>query len=85
MGITDVDPVAHKLLFERFLNPARTRLPDIDLDFCSRRRDEVLAYPRDRFGPDRVALVATVNTFQAKSAVRETGKAYGLDRRKSVG
>ena len=79
VGITDVDPVAHKLLFERFLNPARTQLPDIDLDFCSRRRDEVLEYARDRFGADRVALVATVSTFQAKSAVRETGKAYGLD------
>ncbi len=79
VGITDVDPVAHKLLFERFLNPARTELPDIDLDFCSRRRDEVLEYARERFGADRVALVATVNTMQAKSAVRETGKAYGLD------
>ncbi|MGB5048224.1 MAG: DNA polymerase III subunit alpha [Caldilineaceae bacterium] len=79
VGITDVDPVAHKLLFERFLNPARTELPDIDLDFCSRRRDEVLEYARERFGADRVALVATVSTFQAKSAVRETGKAYGLD------
>ena len=79
VGITDVDPVAHKLLFERFLNPARTELPDIDLDFCSRRRDEVLEYARERFGGDRVALVATVNTMQAKSAVRETGKAYGLD------
>lgn len=78
VGITDVDPVAHKLLFERFLNPARTELPDIDLDFCSRRRDEVLEYARERFGGDRVALVATVSTFQAKSAVRETGKAYGL-------
>ncbi len=79
VGITDVDPVAHKLLFERFLNPARTELPDIDLDFCSRRRDEVLEYARERFGADRVALVATVSTFRAKSAVRETGKAYGLD------
>ena len=79
VGITDVDPVAHKLLFERFLNPARTELPDIDLNFCSRRRDEVLEYARERFGAERVALVATVNTMQAKSAVRETGKAYGLD------
>lgn len=78
VGITDVDPVAHNLFFERFLNPARTQLPDIDLDFCSRRRDEVLDYARERFGADRVALVATVNTMQAKSAVRETGKAYGL-------
>ena len=79
VGITDVDPVAHRLLFERFLNPARTQLPDIDLDFCSRRRDEVLDYARQRFGQEQVALVATVSTYQAKSAVRETAKAFGLD------
>jgi DNA-directed DNA polymerase III PolC len=78
LGITDVDPIEHDLLFERFLNPARRELPDIDLDFCSRRRDEVLEYIRQRYGEDRVALVATVNTFQPKSAVRETAKAHGL-------
>ncbi|MBX2998982.1 MAG: DNA polymerase III subunit alpha [Caldilineaceae bacterium] len=78
LGITDVDPMEHDLLFERFLNPARRELPDIDLDFCSRRRDEVLEYVRQRYGEDRVALVATVNTFQPKSAVRETAKAFGL-------
>jgi DNA polymerase III subunit alpha len=78
LGITAVDPVAHDLLFERFLNPARTELPDIDLDFCSRRRDEVLAYLRQRYGLDRVALVATVNTFQLRSAVHESAKACGL-------
>jgi DNA polymerase III subunit alpha len=77
-GITDVDPIAYDLLFERFLNPARADPPDIDLDFCSRRRDEILAYVRHKYGPDRVALVATVNTFQPKSAVRETAKALGL-------
>jgi DNA-directed DNA polymerase III PolC len=79
LGITDVDPVAHDLLFERFLNPARTSLPDIDLDFCSRRRDEVLAYVRRTYGPDHVALVATVSTLQARSAVRETAKAHGYE------
>jgi DNA polymerase III subunit alpha len=78
-GITDVDPIAHDLLFERFLNPARADPPDIDLDFCSRRRDEILAYVRDTYGADRVALVATINTFQPKSAVRETAKAMGLE------
>jgi len=77
-GITDVDPIAYDLLFERFLNPSRADPPDIDLDFCSRRRDEILAYVRRKYGPDRVALVATVNTFQPKSAVRETAKAMGL-------
>ena len=77
-GITTVDPVEHGLLFERFLNPARANPPDIDLDFCSRRRDEVLRYVRDTYGPDRVALIGTVSTLRAQSAVRETGKAMGL-------
>lgn len=79
IGITTVDPIAHDLLFERFLNPARIDLPDIDLDFCSRRRDEVLDYVRRTYGEDRVALVATVSTMRPKSAVRETAKAYGFD------
>jgi DNA-directed DNA polymerase III PolC len=79
MGITTVDPIAHDLLFERFLNPARTDLPDIDLDFCSRRRDEVLDYVRSTYGEERVALVATINTMRPKSAVGETAKAFGYD------
>ncbi len=77
-GMTTVDPIAHDLLFERFLNPARTDPPDIDLDLCSRRRDEVLDYVRQRYGEHQVALVATISTMRAKSAVRETGKALGL-------
>jgi DNA polymerase-3 subunit alpha len=79
VGITTVDPVEHDLLFERFLNPARKDLPDIDLDFCSRRRDEVLEYVRNTYGADKVALVATISTMQPRSAVRETAKAYGLE------
>jgi DNA-directed DNA polymerase III PolC len=78
LDITTVDPIVHDLLFERFLNPARANPPDIDLDFCSRRRDEVLAYVRQAYGPEKVALVATVSTLRPKSAVRETAKAYGL-------
>ena len=78
-GITTVDPIEHGLLFERFLNPARANPPDIDLDFCSRRRDEVLHYLRDTYGPEHVALVGTVSTLRLQSAIRETGKAYGLD------
>jgi DNA-directed DNA polymerase III PolC len=78
LGITTIDSVAHDLLFERFLNPARANLPDIDLDFCSRRRDEVLAFVREKYGENRVALVGTMNTMQPKSAVREVAKAYGL-------
>jgi len=79
VGITSVDPVQHQLLFERFLSPARLDAPDIDLDFCSRRRDEVLAYLRQHYGADRMALVSALNTFRPKSAVREVGKAYGLN------
>jgi len=78
-GITTVDPIEHDLLFERFLNPARSSLPDIDLDFCSIRRDEVLEYIRRTYGADRVALVATISTLRLRSALRETAKAYGLD------
>ncbi len=78
LGITSVDPIEHDLLFERFLNPERKDLPDIDLDFCSRRRDEVLDYVRRRFGADRVALVAAISSMQPRSAVGETAKAFGL-------
>ena len=79
VGITTVDPIEHDLLFERFLNPARTSLPDIDLDFCSVRRDEVLAYVRRTYGADRMALVATISTLRLRSALRETAKAHGID------
>ena len=79
IGITAVDPLFHDLLFERFLNPARADVPDIDLDFCSRRRDEVLEYVRRTYGAKHVALVGTVSTMRPRSAVWEVGKAYGLD------
>ena len=78
LGITTVDPIAHDLLFERFLNPGRTDPPDIDLDFCSRRRDEVQDYVRRTYGADRVALVGAMSTLQLRSAAREAAKAYGL-------
>ena len=77
--ITTVDPIAHDLLFERFLSPARVDAPDIDLDFCSRRRDEVLEYVRKTYGKERVASVATISTLQPRSAVRETAKAHGVE------
>jgi len=77
LGITDADPIAHELLFERFLNPERRQMPDIDVDFDSRRRDEVIAYIYDRFGHEHVAMVATVNTMTARSAVRTAAKALG--------
>ena len=70
LRITDADPIEHDLLFERFLNPARREMPDVDIDFCSARRDEVIEYIYERFGHDKVAMVATVNTVRAPSAVR---------------
>lgn len=77
LGITDADPIAYDLLFERFLNPERRQMPDIDVDFDSRRRDEVIAYIYERFGRDHVAMVATVNTMTARSAVRTVARALG--------
>jgi DNA-directed DNA polymerase III PolC len=82
LEISTVDPLHYDLLFERFLNPARTSLPDIDLDFCSRRRDEVLDYVRRTYGEERVALVGTVSTMRPKSAVRLTAKAFGFSEQK---
>lgn len=81
LHITAVDPLENELLFERFLNPCRRQMPDIDVDFDSRRRDEVTAYVYRRYGNDYVAAVCTVNTFRARSAVREVGKALGLNGR----
>ncbi len=78
LRITDADPIAHGLLFERFLNPARREMPDVDIDFCSARRDEVIQYIYERFGHDKVAMVATVNTVRAPSAVRIVSRAFGF-------
>jgi len=78
LGITTVDPIAHGLLFERFLNPARRSPPDIDLDLCSRRRDAVLHYLAEAHGAARVALIGAISTMRLQSAIRETGKAHGL-------
>jgi DNA-directed DNA polymerase III PolC len=77
LGITDADPIEHKLLFERFLNPKRREMPDIDVDFCSVRRDEVIDYIYERFGRESVAMVATVATTTARSAVRMVARAFG--------
>ncbi len=78
LRVTDADPIAHELLFERFLNPARREMPDVDIDFCSARRDEVIQYIYERFGHDKVAMVATVNTVRAPSAVRIVSRAFGF-------
>jgi error-prone DNA polymerase len=78
LRITDADPIANELLFERFLNPARRGMPDVDIDFDSARRDEVISYIYERFGHDKVAMVATVNTVRAPSAVRIVSRAFGF-------
>ncbi len=79
--ITDVDPIALNLYFERFINPHRAEPPDFDLDFCWDERDEILHYARRAHGADRVGLLASYQTFKGKSVVRELGKVYGLTRR----
>jgi error-prone DNA polymerase len=76
LRVTDADPIANELLFERFLNPARREMPDVDIDFESARRDEVIEYIYERFGHDRVAMVANVNTVRAPSAVRIVARAF---------
>ena len=78
LGITQVDPIAARLLFEHFLNPERREMPDIDIDFDSRRRDEMIEYVVERYGVEHTGMVATLNTYNARSAVREVGKAIGL-------
>lgn len=78
LGITNVDAIARGLLFERFMSLERGEKPDIDVDFDARRRDEVAAYLTGRYGADRVASVCTYNTFHARSAVRDLGKALGI-------
>jgi len=77
LGITKVDPIEHKLLFERFINEART-LPDIDIDFDVNRREEVIQYLYTKYGADHAAMVCTVVTYRARSAVREVAKALGV-------
>lgn len=78
LNITSPDPLALNLYFERFLNPARKKPPDIDTDIDSSRRDEVIRYVFDAYGADRVAMVATVNRYRPKSALGDVAKAYGL-------
>ncbi|MCG0239656.1 MAG: DNA polymerase III subunit alpha [Firmicutes bacterium] len=78
LGITGVDPLAHGLLFERFLNPERVDLPDLDIDFDHERRDEVIAYVAEKYGRDRVAQIITFGTMAARAAVRDVGRALGL-------
>ena len=78
LGITDIDPLDYGLLFERFLNPSRKKMPDIDMDFCERRRGEVIQYVRQKYGEDKVAQIATFSTLRARAAVRDTCRACAV-------
>ncbi len=75
LDITDVDPKKYALYFERFLNPERVSMPDIDIDFCVRRREEVIDYVKKLYGSDHVAQIVTFGTLQAKNAIRDVGRA----------
>ncbi len=78
MEITDVDPLQNELLFERFLNPERVSMPDIDIDFCMNRRGEVIEYVRQKYGNDQVAQIITFNTMAAKAAIKDVGRALDM-------
>ncbi|MBR6604247.1 MAG: DNA polymerase III subunit alpha, partial [Clostridia bacterium] len=77
IGITDVDSIKFDLLFERFLNPERVSMPDIDVDFCYNRRDEVIEYVAEKYGRDHVSQIITFGTLAARAAVRDVGRALG--------
>ncbi len=78
LGITDLDPLEYKLLFERFLNPERVSMPDFDIDFCQGNRDRVIDYVKDKYGRDAVSQIATFGTMAAKAALRDVGRVLGM-------
>jgi DNA polymerase III alpha subunit/intein/homing endonuclease len=78
LGITDIDPIKHDLLFERFLNPDRVSMPDIDVDFSKDRREEVIEYVRQKYGRDNVSQIITYNVLKSKSVIRDVCRALGV-------
>jgi len=78
IGITDIDSIRFNLLFERFLNPERVSMPDFDIDFCYDRRDEAIAYVRQKYGEDHTAQIITFGTLAARAAVKDVGRALGM-------
>lgn len=78
IDITEIDPIKYNLLFERFLNPERISMPDIDVDFCQDRRSEVISYVSEKYGKDRVAQIITFGTMAAKAAIRDVGRAMDM-------
>src|SRR4028118_2275785 len=77
LRITDLDPIKHKLLFERFLNPERISMPDIDLDFDERRRGDMIRYATEKYGEERVSQIITYGTIKAKQAVKDSARVLG--------
>ena len=78
LGITDLDPIVHELLFERFLNPERVSMPDFDIDFCIEGRDRVIEYVTQRYGADRVSQIITFGTMAARAVIRDVGRVLGM-------
>lgn len=78
LGITEIDPIKYNLLFERFLNPERVSMPDIDVDFCRDRREEVIQYVQEKYGKDQVAQIITFGTMASRAAVRDVGRVLGM-------
>jgi len=78
LGITNIDPLKYNLLFERFLNPERISMPDIDIDFCFERRQEVIDYVVEKYGKDRVAQIITFGTMAARAVIRDVGRALDI-------
>ncbi len=78
LGITDVDPIPYDLIFERFLNPERVSMPDIDVDFCTEGRDKVIAYVTERYGKDKVAQIGTFGTMSSKAVIKDVGRVLGI-------
>ena len=79
LGVTDIEPTQYRLVFERFLNPERREMPDVDFDFADDRREEVIRYAAERYGRERVAQIVTFGTLGAKAAIRDTGRALGMN------
>ena len=77
-GITNIDPLKYNLLFERFLNPERVTMPDIDIDFCIEGRENVIHYIKEKYGYDSVAQIITFGTMKARSVVRDVGRGLGI-------
>ena len=78
LKITNIDPIRYQLLFERFLNPERVSMPDIDVDFCYERRQEVIDYVVEKYGKDQVAQIVTFGTLAARGVIRDVGRVMDL-------